>query len=217
MAIVDLKMEWVKRQVDYRPPREGLLLTATRAGIFGDLPALTVQHATQEKVYDLGSTNVNLLVSSNDDLGISSILLPSPASVPDVHNVGSHARGTARRVYQYIGPETGLDFRLGLTVHAAQGTWSSEPHDFEMEALKSPKPMRFWEKFAYITDPAHGWGLQTRQGFIDDKFIFAGQVIRDRDFLRIPLGVHPVTAGPGIVLAYIWLYQAEDITAAEKF
>jgi len=140
-----------------------------------------------------------------------------PTGPPAMKFVGDPERGTARNVYEYIGKDSGLDFRLGMTIHEGRGTWSSEPHDFELEALKSLKPMRFWEKFAYITDPPSGWGIQTRQGFLDGKWMQDTQIIRDRDILDIPLGVHMVTAGPGVRLAYIWVYQAENISAAEKF
>lgn len=216
MAIVDLKLEWVKPQTGYRPPREGLLVTATRVGIFDDPPDITILRVVPAQTYDLLAP-LNLLVSSSDDLGINPALLPAPGSVPALHEVGTLPQGNARRVYQYIGPETGLDFRLGLTVHSARGTWSSEPHQFEIDALKDLKPAAFWEKFAYITQPRNKWGIQTRQGFIDGSLMRDIELIRDLDIMGIPLGAHPVTAGPGVILAYIWVYQADDITAAEKF
>ena len=217
MTVVDMRLDWVKAQAGYRPPREGLMVTATRAGVFTDPPDITILHVLPAQTYDLTATPLNLLVSSTEDLGINPAFLPAPSSVPTLHNVGTLVAGTARRVYQYIDSATGLDFRLGLTVHSARGTWSSEPHTFETEALKDLKPMAFWEQFAYLTQPRNKWGIQTRQGFIDGQITHGIELIRDRDILSIPLGTHPVTAGPGVMLAYIWVYQADDITVAEKF
>lgn len=217
MTIIDMRMDWVKLQSAYRPPREGILVKATRQGVFGDPPAVDVVRVLPNQDYDLNATNVNLFISSSELTGINPALLPAPGIVPTVNNVGSLENGTGRRVYQYIDASTGLDFRFGLTVHAAKGTWSSEPHAFESEALKSLKPMAFWEQFAYLTLPRNAWGIQTRQGFIDGQITRDIILIRDRDMLQIPLGTHPVTAGPGVTLAYFWIYQADDITAAEKF
>lgn len=217
MSIVNLSMDWIQPQAAYKPPREGLLVTSTRANIFNDPPAVNVERVITSGTYDISTTNINLFISSAEITGINPALLPAPGSVPTLHEVGTLAEGTARRVYQYIDASTGLDFRFGLTVHAARGTWSSEPHAFESESMKDPRPMLFWEQFAYLTQPRNKWGIQVRHGFIGDSINTDFKPIRDRDILRIPLGVHPVTAGPGTLLSYFWLYQADDISAAEKF
>lgn len=136
---------------------------------------------------------------------------------------GNLEDNTARDVYPIIN-DPGLLFRAGLTVHASRGSWSSLPHKFEAEEILTPRPMPFYEQFAYVTDPPGGWGAQVRIGHVYHEFPdsrFDGlqftnriEVIRDRDILEIPLGSHPVTGGPGVRLMYFWIYSTSGPTAA---
>jgi hypothetical protein len=144
---------------------------------------------------------------------------PGPVAIPPALHKGKISGGSGRCVYPIIN-DPAYSFRAGLTVHKTLGTWSSLPHEFEKVEILEPRPMPFFEKFAYITDPGGGWGIQTRIGhlfggrgnsnitFEDGESWFCNdiQIIRDRDIMNIPLGSHPVTAGPGIRLAYIWAY-----------
>jgi hypothetical protein len=127
---------------------------------------------------------------------------------------GSKEDGTYRKVYPFLNSPL-LPFRAGLTVHGARGMWSSLPHEFEREEILTPKPMPFYEKFAYVTEPAGAWGIQTRIGHLYNPFtspawVNDAVVIRDRDILDIPLGSHPVTAGPETFLAYFWCYWSDS-------
>lgn len=134
---------------------------------------------------------------------------------------GNADEGTLRDVYPIFN-DPALSFRAGLTVHSARGTWSSLPHEFEREEILTPRPMPFYEQFAYVTDPPGGWGIQVRIGhhfqeFAESrwdghKFESAIEVIRDRDILDIPLGSHPVTGGPGMKLCYFWAYWSDPAT-----
>lgn len=150
------------------------------------------------------------------------------------HEVGKAEGGYLRMVYTFAGPRSGLPVRAGLTVHSAQGSWSSwPPHAFERQALMNPGPVDFVEKFAYLTWPPGGWGVQVRKGTFPEQNITAGShmsvyphasgglvdeitLIKDRDILPIPAGSHPVVAGPGYRLAYFWCYTAR-YNPPEKF
>lgn len=158
---------------------------------------------------------------------------------------GKLTDGTARDVYPIFN-DPSLPFRAGLTVHAARGTWSSLPHEFEREEILTPRPMPFYEKFAYVTDPPGGWGVQVRIGHLfsvprstasyitgspgDDEALQPSEdysiewvrdavVIRDRDILDIPLGSHPVSGGPGVRMCYFWAYASDPLMweQREKF
>lgn len=219
--IRNIKLKWGSKGTHFTPPSKGLTgeyfdppfglaITAKPNDIFSDPPVLQIE--VKKETGHVVTDDIYLFVSYEYAQEIT-----IPSGPPPMKLVGDPARGALRRVYEFIGKESGADLRLGLTIHEAFGTWSSEPHSFELEALKSLKPMRFWEEFAYITQPANEWGIQMRQGFLNGQLIQDIQPIRDRDILDIPLGVHMVTAAPGVKLAYIWVYQAEDISAAEKF
>lgn len=136
---------------------------------------------------------------------------------------GDLADGTARHVYPLLNHPS-LPFRAGLTLHATKGTWSSLPHEFEREEILLPRPMPFYEKFAYVTEEPGGQGIQLRTGhlFGKDDEMGAGEyinwvndkvVIRDRDIVEIPLGSHPVTALGGTKLGYFWVYWSSGPTA----
>ena len=138
------------------------------------------------------------------------------------HRKGRLIDGTARDVYPIFN-DPALPFRAGLTVHAARGTWSSLPHAFEAAEILTPRPMPFYEQFAYVTDPPGMGGYQVRTGHLwptgremsdasywwegpdaDSTKIFINDVIaiRDRDILDIPLGSHRVTGDAGVRLLY---------------
>ena len=126
--------------------------------------------------------------------------------------VGDMDGGFARTVYVAQFPEN-FPVRAGLTVHDTQGSWSSYPaHSFEAGSLLSPARLpEFDEMFVYFTDPPGGWGIQT---FSTTKIAMP---FRDRDICHIPLSSHPVVAGPGYRLAYVWCYWGKDMKSMEKF
>lgn len=158
------------------------------------------------------------------------------------HRKGRLTDGTARDVYPIFN-DPALPFRAGLTVHAARGTWSSLPHAFEAAEILTPRPMPFFEQFAYVTDPPGGWGVQVRIGHLyatpgvvgsytigssgesdqvqpnEDyyhEWVKDTVIVRDRDILDIPLGSHPASGGPNCRLCYFWLYWG-SLEGREKF
>jgi hypothetical protein len=143
------------------------------------------------------------------------------------HDKGRQSQGHARYVWQFIGADSDLPFRAGLTIHKAKGTWSSLPHDFEALYMQSPKPMGFDEKFYFMTKPRQEWGVVLRTGHLTFKNNGLGGtfselvndivVVRDGDNLQIPLGSHPVSGGPGVTMAYFWAYACDDLSLMEKF
>lgn len=151
-----------------------------------------------------------------------------------VFEKGDPDDGSARLVYPLLNSPL-LPFRAGLTVHQARGSWSSLPHEFEREEILTPRPAPFYEKFCYITEPAGGWGIQTRIGHLYNEYLPKSDiypysmygtrdfetvndivVIRDRDILDIPLGSHPVVASPGMRLAYIWVYWCDTASLKRR-
>jgi hypothetical protein len=171
----------------------------------------------------------NLVISDFEatNLDIAQTIADSAANYAK-HSKGSDVDGTARDVYPIIN-DPRLPFRAGLTVHAARGTWSSLPHKFEAEEILTPRPMPFYEKFAYVTDPPGGWGVQMRIGHLARQDQYGAErsdwtngatVFRDRDIWNIPLGSHPVVGGPGVRLCYFWAYwsggPAAEMTMSQR-
>lgn len=113
--------------------------------------------------------------------------------------------GNFRYVYEYVGAESGLPFRAGLTVHASRGTWSSYPSHFH-ETVSVLSPVNFYpdfeEVFAIMTDNPYGWGTIFR-GTHENLGI---AVVKDGSIIDVPLGPHPIVAAPGTRIAYVWVY-----------
>lgn len=117
------------------------------------------------------------------------------------HKVHIIGKGTARREVRVIlgadGPAKKL--RCGETVNR-RGGWSSwPPHSFD----KDPEnDKHFQEFFYYFTDPRDGLAYQ----------VLNTEIVRvdSGRKLEIPLGYHPVVAGPGVKLMYVWFYVSPE-------
>lgn len=94
---------------------------------------------------------------------------------------------------------------LGETVNAP-GNWSSSPphkHDGEHDGES-----RLEESYYYRLDPPQGFGVQMI--YTSDRSIDAAVTVRDGDIVVIPRGFHPVAAGPGYHLYYLWVLAGEE-------
>ncbi|MFA6528002.1 MAG: 5-deoxy-glucuronate isomerase [Candidatus Gracilibacteria bacterium] len=113
---------------------------------------------------------------------------------------------TQRDVYHYLmpnGPTPTL--RLGITKHRGEGTWSSLPHNFELNTEPG-----FEEVFFYITEGATQRGFQVGRGvWFDNSSVDGVWPISDRTFNTVPMGYHPVVAEPGVKMSYVWAYLAK--------
>lgn len=110
---------------------------------------------------------------------------------------------SARTVFHFLypgGPATRL--RLGQTFHDGKGTWSSLPHDFEL----NPE-LGFEEFFQYQVSGGSGSAHQVGRGvWRDGVKVDSIWTVSDGDFATIPMGYHPVVAEPEVSISYIWAY-----------
>lgn len=115
--------------------------------------------------------------------------------------------GNAQRdVYHYLKPGgPAPTMRLGITVHRGEGTWSSLPHDFELNTEPG-----FEEVFFYILKGSSGRGIQVGRGvWFDNTPVDAVWPIKDQTFGTVPMGYHPVVGEPGVNVSYVWAYLAK--------
>jgi 5-deoxy-D-glucuronate isomerase len=212
------KGEWVKKDEN----TQTLILHAQRLDcIFGKIPIVKIRKGAGYVAED--EINLALIVETQQSK-LKHDLFNAESDVVQIagepYYRGSSEGGDARQVWQFIGSDSGLPFRLGLTVHSTYGTWSSTPHKFEIDALTSPAPIDFYEEFAYMTNPKGKWGVQVKQGHMKTHHMLLlkeSRFIADRSVEQIPFGSHPVTGGPGIQLAYFWVCTASDLGLIEKF
>ncbi len=113
----------------------------------------------------------------------------------------------SRKVCDIMGNDSDIPENLiiGETFNPP-GNWSSAPpHKHDVDNL--PEESKLEEVYFYKLQPRQGFGVQrvyTEEGDIDEAY-----VIEDGDAVAIPKGYHPVVAGPGYQLYYLWVLAGE--------
>ena len=134
---------------------------------------------------------------------------PADEDAPDAYailpgEVETVQRGSGnfgRRVRDIL-PATRPGTRLlaGETINPP-GNWSSSPpHKHDRHA--PPQEAELEEIYLFRLDPGQGFGLQL--SYSNDPPAERAIVVRDLDAVSIPAGYHPVVAGPGYGLYYLW-------------
>ncbi len=135
---------------------------------------------------------------------LSRLILVRPADVMREYIVGKgHSLRMVREVIGEDFPE--CELKCGETFNPP-GLWSSwPPHDFERRPELAPE----FEECFYYVGGVGAWGYQRRKGkFVNGGSIDDAGIIHPGDYLPIPLGEHPVTAGPEIGIGYVWFYYS---------
>ena len=124
----------------------------------------------------------------------------------DAHAIVVGKGNAERGVYHYLKPGGAAPtMRLGITVHRGEGTWSSLPHDFELNTEPG-----FEEVFFYILKGGIERGIQVGKGvWFDNTPIDFVWPIRNETFGTVPMGYHPVVGEPGVHVSYVWVYLAK--------
>lgn len=122
------------------------------------------------------------------------------------HHVVVGENNWQRDVYHYLKPGGPAPFmRLGITKHQGQGTWSSLPHDFELNTEAD-----FEEVFFYLLKGEPKRAIQVGKGvWFDNSPVDSAWFVYDRTFGTVPMGYHPVVGEPGVEVSYIWVYLAK--------
>ena len=144
-----------------------------------------------------------------DDSGILKVVCKSrgdETEIVDPHHIVVGEGIVQRDVYHYLKPGgPAKHLRLGLTRHCGLGTWSSLPHDFELNTEPG-----FEEVFFYLLSGTTRTAIQRGRGvWYDNSSVDDAWLVKDRTFSTIPMGYHPVAAEPGVQVMYIWAYLAK--------
>lgn len=131
---------------------------------------------------------------------------PVTIKTQDAHAMVVGEGNAQRDVYHYLKPKGPAPMmRLGITVHRGEGTWSSLPHDFELNTEPG-----FEEVFFYIIKGPSERGIQVGKGvWYDNKPVDSVWPIKSHTFGTVPMGYHPVVAEPKNHVSYIWVYLAK--------
>lgn len=131
---------------------------------------------------------------------------PVTVNAKDAHAIVVGEGNAQRDVYHYLKPGgPAPTMRLGITVHRGEGTWSSLPHDFELNT-----ELGFEEVFFYILKGTSKRGIQVGKGvWFDNTPVDTAWPIKDYTFGTVPMGYHPVVGEPGVHVSYVWVYLAK--------
>ena len=119
------------------------------------------------------------------------------------HHIVVGKGNSQRDVFHYLKPGgPAPTMRLGITKHIGTGTWSSLPHDFELNTEPG-----FEEVFFYLLKGSTQKAIQRGKGvWYTNEYVDDGWMVDDRTFGRVPMGYHPIVGEPGVHVSYIWVY-----------
>jgi len=132
-----------------------------------------------------------------------STLRRGPALIrPEDVKVKSVGRGNWRRAVRDIIDHTfdAAHIVIGETVNPP-GNWSSSPpHKHEVD--DPPNEVKMEEIYFFQVKPTQGFGFQ--RIYTDDRSLDVTYAVEQDDTVLLPRGYHPVAAGPGYQLYYLW-------------
>mgnify|MGYP001310476773 CR=1 FL=1 len=119
------------------------------------------------------------------------------------HEIVVGEGNSKRDVFHFLKPGgPAPQMRLGITKHIGKGTWSSLPHDFELNLEPD-----FEEVFFYLLEGGSKVAFQRGKGvWCNNDKVDDGWIVKDKTFSTVPMGYHPVVGEPGVQVAYIWVY-----------
>ncbi|MFL5883904.1 MAG: 5-deoxy-glucuronate isomerase [Thermoleophilaceae bacterium] len=121
-----------------------------------------------------------------------------PEDVQSVERGSGNFRREVRDIVTADRPASRL--LVGETINPP-GNWSSSPpHKHDRHA--PPEEAELEEIYLYRVDPGQGFGIQ--MSYSSDPPEELAFPVHDLDVVAIPRGYHPVVAGPGYSLYYLW-------------
>lgn len=169
------------------------------------LDVLKAEGADSKLLFTTDKEIAEIYLDGND---ISKVVHRAGGIESVIHNADCHhivvGEGNAQRdVYHYLMPNgPAPELRIGITKHCGVGTWSSLPHDFELNLEPS-----FEEVFFYLISGGNGRAIQVGEGvWHDNSPVKDCWFVNDHTFGTIPMGYHPVVGEPGSTVHYVWAY-----------
>ena len=153
---------------------------------------------TQTEVAEVFFEENNIKRVVHKEKGVETIIESAEAKYLEV----GHGN-TKRYVHHYLMPGgPASELRIGITEHSSLGTWSSLPHDFELNLEEG-----FEEVFFYLLSGGKSRAIQLGEGlWCDGSRVNACWFVENNSFSTIPMGYHPVVGEPGVLVRYIWAY-----------
>jgi len=168
----------------------------------GEAHAVFVPPGHRVRVVGLGDVEVAVCKAPSDREGPPRLIFPGEVRVRSVGKLNWR-----RDVKEIVGPQVSAQHLLvGETVNPP-GNWSSSPphrHDFD----RPPEEADMEEVYFFKVKPRQGFGIQ--RIYTEDRDVDEVYVVEDGDTVVIPRGYHPVVAGPGYRLCYLWVLAGRE-------
>jgi 5-deoxy-glucuronate isomerase len=175
-----------------------------RVSVFDDPPSAVYAPPGAEIVVE-GSVLAGAFTASASDAPPAYLITPE-----QVTTVSRGAGNFAREVRDILpADKPAVRLLAGETLNPA-GNWSSSP-PHKHDVHDPPRQARLEEIYLFRVDPAQGFGLQLSYENEPERAEHAFPVA-DLDAATIPSGYHPVVAGPGYRLYYLWCLAGEGRT-----
>ena len=100
---------------------------------------------------------------------------------------------------------------LGETINPP-GNWSSAP-PHKHDVHDPPREVELEELYFFKIEPAQGYGVQR---IYNGRDLDVAYTLKDGDAVAIPEGYHPVAAGPGYQLYYLWCLAGRGRTLTPR-
>lgn len=115
-----------------------------------------------------------------------------------------------RDICTAIGPDRDCNSLLVGETWSPEGKWSGWP-PHKHDTADAPRESFMEEVYMFLLDPPQGFAMtRVYNGPDSPQKIDEAYVIRDGDTISIPYGYHPVVAGPGYKLRYLWMLAGPD-------
>lgn len=172
------------------------------------LDTLKVGGENDVLVFEAGDEKAKVYIENNDIVKVVCEYQGKTETVEKSQTVHLNPGedNTKRDVYHFAKPNGFLPtIRLGITQHRGISTWSSLPHEFELNTEPG-----FEEVFFHILEGGPKRAIQLGKGvWSDNSPVDKAWFVYDRSFSTIPMGYHPVVGEPGVKVSYIWAYLAK--------
>jgi 5-deoxy-glucuronate isomerase len=168
-----------------------------RRSVFSDPPsAVYAPPGTNARLHGPLLAGIFLARADADEAPDAYAVLPD-----EITSVSRGADNFSREVHDIVSAERpACRLLVGETLNPP-GNWSSAPpHKHDVDG--PPHEAKLEEIYLYRVDPAQGFGVQgSYSAEPPERRAF---IVEDLDVVTIPSGYHPVAAGPGYDLYYLW-------------
>ncbi|HID56602.1 TPA: 5-deoxy-glucuronate isomerase [Candidatus Poribacteria bacterium] len=187
----------------------GMITSIRRRNLFSDRPSgVYLPFGSELDITPLSEVEMAVCKAPSDLESPPQVITPEDVKY---RSVGAH--NWRRDIYDIVDLDVQARSLVVGETFNPPGNWSSAPphrHDFD----NLPEESDMEEVYFFKLYPEEGFGLQ--RIYTDDLSLNEAYVIENNSVVAIPRGYHPVVAGPGYRLYYLWVLAGEKRVLAPR-